>query len=290
MRSALAALATLVLLTACDGSESLSQLRLAPPAEDPYSAALVDGYQRFSEQKAVENNWSVADYFAKKGLLVAGGTEVEPENAADWNVTDPNPDHPMSLTAKRTRLIAAIPVTRTTQPALTAQAMVAYDRYIEALANAQNDPAQIDSAGATAAHAIDKLGQVQAAQPGTHAPVSEPGVVATAKNATILYFPFDSDSLGTTADNAIRHLAGQINSTKNANVTINGHADRAGTEEYNQDLSQRRARFVERALANAGVPSRLMHYFAFGESDPAVPTDDDVREPKNRRVEIFLEH
>ena len=75
----------------------------------------------------------------------------------------------------------------------------------------------------------------------------------------------------------------------NVSISINGHADRAGTETYNMDLSERRARFVMKALEEAGVPAKLMQYFAFGETDPAVPTADGVREPKNRRVEIYIE-
>jgi hypothetical protein len=66
-------------------------------------------------------------------------------------------------------------------------------------------------------------------------------------------------------------------------------ADRVGSEQYNLDLSQRRARFVVGALKQAGISEQLLKYFAFGESDPAVPTEDGVAEPRNRRVEIFIE-
>jgi hypothetical protein len=66
-------------------------------------------------------------------------------------------------------------------------------------------------------------------------------------------------------------------------------SEELGSEQYNLDLSQRRARFVVGALKQAGISEQLLKYFAFGESDPAVPTEDGVAEPRNRRVEIFIE-
>ena len=135
---------------------------------------------------------------------------------------------------------------------------------------------------------LGKLEEVHAVQPGMNAPSSEPGQ-AVESTSTILYFPFDSDSLGDSAQAALKQLVHDVLAAGNVSVTINGHADRAGTEAYNLDLSERRAKFVQKALAQAGVPIKYLHYFAFGESDPAVPTEDGVQEPRNRRVEIFIE-
>ena len=67
-----------------------------------------------------------------------------------------------------------------------------------------------------------------------------------------------------------------------------GHADRSGTPQYNQRLSQRRADAVAAELVRRGVPRNAMAIQAFGESRPLVPTADGVREPQNRRVEIVL--
>ena len=49
-----------------------------------------------------------------------------------------------------------------------------------------------------------------------------------------------------------------------------------------------KGQIVDAAMID-GIQSLLTHYFAFGESDPAVATADGVREPRNRRVEIFIE-
>jgi OmpA-OmpF porin, OOP family len=284
MRIAVAALLALFMLTACDSTGSLTELRHASPASDPYQASLADGYQQFAEAKLGKEEWATSRYFADKGLMAAYGRDVEPEDAANWQIA---PAALNNVQTGREKLMAAIDANKTTQPALTASAVVAYDRWIEAVAN-NPDADAIDEAGAKFSAALEKLGQVQAAQPGTNAPISEPGKIGE-KTTTILYFPFDSDHLGSTAKAAINQLVHDIKAAGNVSVSINGHADRAGTETYNLDLSQRRARFVEKALKAAGVSQKLLHYFAFGESDPAVPTDDGVQEPKNRRVEIFIE-
>lgn len=288
MRPLFAAVMSLLLLSACatSGSESLSALRHAAPAEDAYQAALADHYEQFAEQKAIAQDWDVADYFAQKGLLATRGLEVLPEEPGAWEQLPPATLG--ILTEARAKLLEALEVNCGTQPALSAQALVAYDRWLEASANSQ-DAVYIATEHTRFNEALAKLTQVQAAQPGTDAPVSEPGVAVGKNGATVLYFPFDSDQLGTTAIAAIERLSGSINAQPAKSVNINGHADRAGSEAYNQNLSERRARFVEKALEATGIAKKRLHYFAFGESDPAVPTADGVREPKNRRVEIFLE-
>jgi len=283
MRKTLAVLSSLFLLAACGGaSESLSALRLADPSGDPYQSSLADGYLQFAEQKAVKGEWATSEFFAQKGLAAQNNQDVGPENPADWQIPAALVT---SLNESQDKLLAAVEQNKSTQPALTAAAVVSYDRWLESIANSQS-PEVIDAEGARFASALTKLNQVQVAQPGMQAPVSEPGVTQ-AGGATIFYFPFDSAQLGTTAKAAIDKLAKSIKPA--SNVNINGHADRAGTEAYNQDLSERRAKFVEGALRSAGVPASVLHYFAFGESDPAVPTADGVEEPKNRRVEVFIE-
>ena len=59
-----------------------------------------------------------------------------------------------------------------------------------------------------------------------------------------------------------------------------------GRKPYNDDLSKRRADNVAKRLIAGGVEASSVTIEAFGETQPAVPTDDGVREPANRRVEI----
>ncbi len=73
-----------------------------------------------------------------------------------------------------------------------------------------------------------------------------------------------------------------------ADYTITGHADRSGAEDYNLQLSLRRADAVRSELISRGVKEGGISVAGRGEAEPAVPTADGVREPANRRVEIIL--
>ena len=73
-----------------------------------------------------------------------------------------------------------------------------------------------------------------------------------------------------------------------ARVVLAGHADRSGPNDYNVDLSQRRANNVAVYLEGRGVPRGSIATEAFGESRPLVEPADGVREPQNRRVEITM--
>ena len=72
-------------------------------------------------------------------------------------------------------------------------------------------------------------------------------------------------------------------------LTITGHADKSGSDAYNNGLSQRRANNIAAALERLGVPRGDMTVVAKGEGQPKVDTADGVREPANRRVEILAQ-
>ena len=64
-----------------------------------------------------------------------------------------------------------------------------------------------------------------------------------------------------------------------------GHADLSGTPAYNVKLAKERADYVTGLLETA-VPGKTATPLSRGESEPRIPTEDGVREPGNRRVEI----
>ena len=73
-----------------------------------------------------------------------------------------------------------------------------------------------------------------------------------------------------------------------ARVVVTGHADRSGSDEYNQRLSERRAKSTADGLVAAGVNSGALSVDWRGESENAVPTPDGVKEPLNRRATINI--
>ena len=76
---------------------------------------------------------------------------------------------------------------------------------------------------------------------------------------------------------------------KPCDVSVIGHADRVGNNEMNYGISTKRAQAVANALTGMGVEGSCMKDIRFyGESDPVVPTADEVAEPLNRRVEVEI--
>ena len=69
---------------------------------------------------------------------------------------------------------------------------------------------------------------------------------------------------------------------------MSGHTDTVGKSAYNDKLSAKRADAVAAALAKLGVSSKVDQK-AFGFTKLAVPTKANVKEGKNRRVEIYFE-
>ena len=71
-------------------------------------------------------------------------------------------------------------------------------------------------------------------------------------------------------------------------VVVIGHTDRIGTEQFNDSLSLQRAERVRGELVKLGIAEARVQIAGRGEREPLVPTDDEVAEPRNRRVEISV--
>ena len=122
------------------------------------------------------------------------------------------------------------------------------------------------------------------------APVAPTPAVAPAAPARtyLVFFDWDRADLTDRARQIIGEAAQNARRVSSTRIEVAGHADRSGTPQYNQRLSQRRAEAVAAELARQGISRNEMSIQAFGESRPLVPTADGVREPQNRRVEIVL--
>lgn len=72
-------------------------------------------------------------------------------------------------------------------------------------------------------------------------------------------------------------------------LTIVGHTDNVGTEQYNQTLSERRAKAVNDYLINKGVLIQRLAYVGRGETAPRASNATEEGRRLNRRVEILVE-
>jgi outer membrane protein OmpA-like peptidoglycan-associated protein len=71
-------------------------------------------------------------------------------------------------------------------------------------------------------------------------------------------------------------------------VEVAGHTDSTGAEDYNQQLSERRARSVVAYLGTRSVLADRMISIGAGETRPIASNDTDVGRQQNRRVELTL--
>jgi outer membrane protein OmpA-like peptidoglycan-associated protein len=103
-----------------------------------------------------------------------------------------------------------------------------------------------------------------------------------------ILFSFDSYEVSNEGTAAARALSRFMEKRRRATVEINGHTDTRGSHQYNETLSANRARAVADIMVEAGVDPGRIRATGYGETRPAVQTGDEVKEIRNRRVEVVI--
>jgi OmpA-OmpF porin, OOP family len=98
-------------------------------------------------------------------------------------------------------------------------------------------------------------------------------------------FNFDSDVIRENSYPDLDNIVNLLKSTP-VNVMVVGHTDNTGPKTYNQGLSERRAKSVNRYLTGKGVDSSKLETLGFGETKPVATNDTVEGRRKNRRVEF----
>lgn len=106
--------------------------------------------------------------------------------------------------------------------------------------------------------------------------------------AFIVFFDWNKASLtaegARVVDEFVKYYHG---GGRTGRILVVGHADRSGSVGYNNGLSEKRSETVRKALTERGVDPAGIDIDWKGESQPLTPTADGVREPTNRRAEIY---
>ncbi|MDQ3139155.1 MAG: OmpA family protein [Pseudomonadota bacterium] len=102
----------------------------------------------------------------------------------------------------------------------------------------------------------------------------------------LVFFDWGKPEIGGDAAAVLDAVAASVRATPALRLRLSGHSDRSGGTTGNRRSASRRADAVAAYLAERGVPRRTMTLASFGEEQPLIPTEDGVREPQNRRVEI----
>ncbi len=104
----------------------------------------------------------------------------------------------------------------------------------------------------------------------------------------ILYFHSDSTELLPLSTQKLPEIAALVKQRWPTTVSVVGHSDTQGNKQYNLALSMRRAQTVQRQLVQFGVRESAIEVSSHGEENPLIPTEDNVANAKNRRVEVIV--
>ncbi|MEM1270460.1 MAG: OmpA family protein [Bacteroidota bacterium] len=103
-----------------------------------------------------------------------------------------------------------------------------------------------------------------------------------------LLFNVDSSELLPVAQQNLNELAASLGEYDNTEILIVGHTDATGTDSYNQDLSERRARSAAQYLQLQGVSVSRIQTMGRGETDPIADNETASGRQLNRRVELAI--
>ena len=104
----------------------------------------------------------------------------------------------------------------------------------------------------------------------------------------ILNFAPGGTTLTPESEAALPKILAQVTGRAGADLVVTGHTDTKGATAANDELSLKRASVVAQLLITQGAPSRRVESVGRGKRDLLIKTDDDVDEPRNRRVEIVV--
>jgi len=126
----------------------------------------------------------------------------------------------------------------------------------------------------------------------TSAPAAENNAVPASATLTTMtgaqlepvYFDYDSYTLSPAAQQVLARNAAMLVQESALTITIEGHCDERGSDEYNLALGAQRATSVKDYLVTIGISANRLATISYGEERPAVNGSDDTAWSKNRRA------
>lgn len=251
-----------------------------------FEGALARDYAALAAVEREQGDIRDATTYALRSRDAAQGNAPPPDDVAlrqpflrDAYVAD--------LGSARERLVSALdgPAREHAAPAL-ARAQASFDCWLEQA----TEDLQPEHIAACRNSFLAAMTDVEAARAPEVAAAPEPPPPAPDyPDKYLVFFDFDKAEITTEAMRVMQETRDDANQAPFSRVLATGHADRAGSDAYNLRLSERRADAVQSALSGLGIAAESIETAARGEADPLVPTEDGVREPQNRRVEIQIE-
>lgn len=158
------------------------------------------------------------------------------------------------------------------------EAFRAEERARRALEEAQRERVSAEEARQRAEELAGRVNELEARQ-------TERGLVLTLGD---VLFDFNKSTLKSGGMRTVSELAGFLNQYPERNVLIEGHTDSIGSDEYNFNLSERRANAVKEALINYGIAASRIRIRGLGKLHPVTSNATNSGRQQNRRVEVVI--
>lgn len=103
-----------------------------------------------------------------------------------------------------------------------------------------------------------------------------------------IFFETDRYNLKPESKVELNRVVRLMNNNPSIHVEIAGHTDDTGTHEYNEELSENRAKAVYEYLADAGIDPARITYKGYGETRPIASNETEEGRASNRRTEFRI--
>lgn len=279
----------LVLLISCSKKDDLitlnsikSQLKL----NDNFRSYLSLEYLRFSSKLRKEGDIENSKYFAKKGLNIANGLQIIPENPLKWDA-DKAQIKLMIMMQKRLHDITQNNILIKNIPIQLAHLAYLYDCWIVKESKSIHISDELARCRVRFTRLISEIEYYQndLKKDRTKPVVNKEPVFQHYK----ILFDYNSSDFNQKAlSEMLKILTNLSTIDKNYRILLVGNTDRSGSKIYNKLLSLKRINTVKTQLIKNGLSEEIISYRAFGEDYPEIITSDGVKKQDNRSVDVFI--